>query len=82
MQIVIGIDDNLYTRLFDNGIDDFSDIADVLKAVRKGTPLPQGHGRLIDADVLHKDFEDRCMSWEAQLIDYAQTIIEKDGDEE
>lgn len=62
MQIVIDIDDNLYTRLFDNGVDNYDDtvdiairkgdIVDMAKAIRKGTPLPKGHGRLIDADTL------------------------------
>jgi hypothetical protein len=30
---------------------------DILDAIRNGTPLPKGHGRLIDADA----FERRCM---------------------
>lgn len=50
MQIVIDIDENVYTRLFDNGGDDESDIAKVCTAVRGGTPLPEHHGRLIDTD--------------------------------
>lgn len=48
MQIVIDIDDNLYTRLFDNGVDNYDDAVDMAKAIRKGTPLLKGHGRLID----------------------------------
>ena len=50
MRIVIDIDENLYTRLFDNGVDNYDDAVDMAKAIRKGTPLPKGHGRLIDAD--------------------------------
>ena len=50
MKIVIDIDDNLYTRLFDNGADDCDDAVDIATAIRKGTPLPEHHGRLIDAD--------------------------------
>lgn len=50
MEIVIDIDDNLYTRLFDNGVDNYDDAVDMAKAIRKGTPLPEHHGRLIDAD--------------------------------
>ena len=50
MQIVIDIDDNLYTRLFDNGVDNYDDAVDMAKAIRKGIPLPKGYGRLIDAD--------------------------------
>ena len=50
MQIVIEIDDNLYTRLFDNGVEYASDMRRACVAIRNGTPLPKGHGRLIDAD--------------------------------
>lgn len=38
MKIVIDIDDNLYTRLFDNGVDNYDDAVDMAKAIRKGTP--------------------------------------------
>ena len=49
MQIVIEIDENLYTRLFDT--DKYiEDLYEACVAIRKGTPLPNGHGRLIDAD--------------------------------
>ena len=52
MKILIDVDDNLYTRLFDNGVDNYNDVADVVKAIRKGTVLPKGYGRLIDANVV------------------------------
>lgn len=39
MQIVIEIDDNLYTRLFDNGVDYTSDMRRACVAIRNGTPL-------------------------------------------
>lgn len=42
MQVVIDIDENLYTRLFDNGVDNYDDATDMAKAIRKGTPLPKG----------------------------------------
>ena len=84
MQVVIDIDDNLYTRLFDNGVDNYDDAVDMAKAIRKGTPLPKGHGRLIDADKL----EPRDISpepwyspmWGFELVDIedAPTIIETD----
>lgn len=54
MQIVIDIDDNLYTRLFDNGVDNYDDAVDMAKAIRKGTVLPKGHGDLKDATDLLK----------------------------
>lgn len=50
MQIVIDIDENVYTRLFDNSKTDALDILKVCAVVRKGTPLPKGHGDLIDVN--------------------------------
>ena len=55
MQIVINIDEDLYTRLFDNGDIDAVDMLKACVAIRNGTPLPKGHGRLIDADYVTKD---------------------------
>ena len=41
MKVVIDIDDNLYTRLFDNGDIDAVDMLKACVAIRKGTPLPK-----------------------------------------
>ncbi len=48
MQIVIDIDENLYTRLFDNRDIDAADMLKACVAIRKGTPLPKGHGAIVD----------------------------------
>ena len=57
---------------------------DLLKAVINGTPLPEHHGRLIDADELYGDFIDGtegydCQTWNrieiGDIIDNALTII-------
>ena len=37
------MDDNLYTRLFDNGVDNYDVVMDIAKAIRKGTVLPDKH---------------------------------------
>lgn len=77
MQIVIDIDENLYTRLFDNGDEYVADMRRACVAIRKGIPLPKGHGRLKDVDHYIK------MQWEHpdySLTDDEPTIIEKDGD--
>lgn len=87
MQIVINIDENLYTRLFDNGVDNYDDAVDMAKAIRKGTPLPKGHGRLIDADSMKRidaiqrgDFNsiESIRAW----IDIMPTVIEADKEAE
>ena len=74
MEIVIDIDENLYTRLFDNGVDNYDDAVDMAKAIRKGTPLPEHHGRLIDADAIP-----RHLVRDMDEIDKQPTIIEAEG---
>jgi len=43
MQIVIDIDENVFTRLFDNGIEDYAivndDLFKIAKAIRTGIPF-------------------------------------------
>lgn len=80
MQIVANIDDNLYTRLFDNGDTDAMDMQKACAAIRKGTPLPKGHGRIGDLDRLYDVFERNVVSADAfkELFDHAPTIIEAD----
>lgn len=62
MQIVIDIPEDVYTRLFDNGIQDneitVDDVCEMAMAIRKGTPLPKGHGNLIqreDAETIFRN---------------------------
>lgn len=47
MKLIINIDDNVFTRLFDNGVDTSSDDREVIdRAVRNGKPYeerPHGH---------------------------------------
>lgn len=64
MQIVIDISSDLYTLLQDaqngglvSGL--------ILKAAKNGTPLPKGHGRLIDADALME----YCQNDKSKVID-------------
>ena len=56
MQIVIDITEEKFNMLKNEmycGIYD----AELYKAIENGTPLPKGHGRLIDADNFLKDNE-------------------------
>lgn len=61
MEIVIDIDENVFTRLFDNGTEDYEIVNDdlfaIAKSIRKGTPLPKKHGRLIDGDKVLDEIE-------------------------
>ena len=52
MQIVIEIDEEDYKRIQDTS-DVFNSLTSrTYSAIRNGTPLPENHGRLIDADAL------------------------------
>ena len=46
-----------------------------------GTPLPKGHGRLIDADAMQK-YQIDTFGQRLLVIDTAPTIIEADKEEE
>ena len=94
MQIVINIDDEDYDNITLTGgnIINLGVLLDLREAVRNGTPLPKGHGRLIDADALEKKMcdreeelgDDRAL-WESSAVSvalnmFAPTIIEKDDE--
>ena len=56
MKVIIDVPEDVYTRLFDNGIEtSFEDIEAIETAVRVGTPIPQGHGELKDTDTIRKE---------------------------
>ena len=59
---------------------DWTGTTDILDAVRNGTPLPKGHGRLIDADILesHDEYDGQGFTKSVYKddIDNAPTIIE------
>lgn len=50
MQIVIDIDENLYTRLFDNGKTNVIDMRRACVAIRKGTPLDKIRAEIEELD--------------------------------
>jgi len=82
MQIVIDIPEDVYTRLFDNGIQDneiaVDDVCEMAMAIRKGTPLPEGHGDLVDRQALiDNGMKKGFCDWYDE-IKYADTIIEAD----
>ena len=86
MQIVIDISEKQYEIIKElvkkqNSVCPEADSAE--KIILKGTPLPKGHGRLIDADVLCDYFWDNRSKLYTHkdlriVIDNAPTIIEAD----
>ncbi len=58
-------------------------VLDVLEGVVNGTPLPKGHGRLIDADALKNEWKNGFHKKIVDaLMDDAPTIIEADKESE
>ena len=51
-----------------------------IKAIQNGTPLPKGHGRLIDANWVQK-YQIDTFGQRLLVIDTAPTIIEADKEE-
>lgn len=84
MQLVINIDDKLYEIIKNpKKLETMYHAGRLCEAVRNGTPLPKGHGRLIDADKLEYIKNDRPDEIGYHYvrkynIDYAPTIIEAD----
>lgn len=69
MEIVIEIPDQKYKWIVDNP-QIYTD--DLCEAIRNGTPLPENHGRLIDADAL----TEKAPEIQEHLDVLALTIIE------
>lgn len=71
MQIVIDIHEDVYKTII---ADKYAIYDKMYYSIKNGTPLPKGHGRLIDADaVLVEPFGNTYKD-----IDIAETIIEAD----
>lgn len=84
MKIVIDIDEELYNRIrADSGVYVMDDIL-VENAIYEGTPLPKGHGDLIDRDYVIAGYDNAYDSGESliEVIYNAPTIIEADKGEE
>ena len=63
MNVLVNISDEIYRHAKD-GSEDSNDEWNAMRAIANGTPLPKGHGRLIDADV----FEKRLMNARSYYI--------------
>ena len=89
MKIVIDIDDDIYKSVVNN--DDYvleEDVDWILleNVIANGTPLPKGHGRLIDADdiaLIDEQFYVPSDYYVAEsAINDTPTIIEADEEEQ
>lgn len=90
MQVIIDIPEEMHKSIEQGSFGAKYTIYDLFGCVMNGTPLPAGHGRLIDADakdlqselwtfvrytgIDEAPYEDACMA-----LDKAPTIVEADG---
>jgi len=79
IELVIKIPEEIYNERNSHPIFS-SDLPAIEKALKKGTPLPKGHGRLIDADALPLNAIDDA-NYGSNYIRIAPTIIEADKTE-
>ena len=54
IELVIKIDEEDYENIKETGFNNNDQRNRIVEAIENGTPLPKGHGRLIDADELKK----------------------------
>ena len=76
MELIIDIPEDLYKATV-NGLD-ANEIWELRVAVKNGTPLPKGHGRLIDADAYAKKYDTNINGRIGEEYVIAPTIIEAD----
>lgn len=97
MEIVVKIPKDVYTRLFDPGIQDneiaVDDVCEMARALRLGKPLPEHHGDLVDRDaievlrigIIKREYDkgfDAGVSCMVNRILETPTIIEADKENE
>lgn len=86
MKLIIDISEDDYRKVQDGR----GSVSMMRKVIRNGTPLPKGHGRLIDADAFSGDMfcdadmtnQHTCYYSIRKLLDSAHTIIEADNESE
>lgn len=82
MQIVIDISEDTYIATCNESMLP-PDVKNVVNAIKNGTPLPKGHGRLVDADkITFSRFYDGADYVQARRqINDVPTIIEADNED-
>ena len=72
MKMVIEISDIYYESVMSDAV--WCGHIEIHRAIKYGTPLPKGHGRLIDAD----EFVSKHFGEPARLVNEFPTVIEAD----
>ena len=82
MQIVIDIDEEIYKNIQSGNfwLDSGLSLSNAYDFIKNGTPLPRGHGRLIDADAMWDIYHSNDYDF-YEALDDAPTILEADEGE-
>ena len=79
MEIVVNIPSEMYNDI-KSGKDGYSNY--VHTAIRNGTPLPEGHGKLVDLDQMCDDYWDgNHMEIHSEDLKNIKTIIDADTED-
>ena len=89
MKIIIDIQDRLIKKVKDHYVNPY-EVDEICEAILDGTPLPKGHGRLIDADEIISEATKRMkypenhqyMECVIAHMKLAPTIVEADKESE
>lgn len=80
-ELVVKIDEDDYKKVLEiNNREcdgEWNNMHRCYEAILNGTPLPKGHGRLIDADELLKQPIDKA-NYPSSYVKFSSTIIEAD----
>jgi hypothetical protein len=82
MQLVIDIDERLYEIITNpKKLPTMYHASRCADAVRNGTPLPKGHGDLIDKSAYRKEFLDSRDFEPMKILDFQPIIVKADKGE-
>ena len=87
IELVIKIPKDEYRWIIKSNETVFADVASkecMMHAIKNGTPLPKGHGKLIDADALYADLTFPTQQFAKafhEILDDAQPIIPADEED-
>lgn len=84
MKLVIEIDEKTFNEIMYDAEYTPMNLTHYERIIARGTPLPKGHERLIDVNVLKTAFpcdESVKTEWVRAMIAYTPTIIEADNAE-
>lgn len=85
IELVIKISESIYDCAKELGSLSVRQVIEVENAIKNGTPLPKGHGRLIDADALGEElhrYTEAPYLYALKVFNDASTIIEADKESE